>query len=415
MDAITLSAGTARGDITPDPAMINWVDRKPYDGVLDQLDVRVLWLSDGGTDVAIVAWDLIDTMDEAVRNVRRAIHESTGIPDKHVIIGASHTHSGPRSPFTEATVPPKRAERMREILDDPVWQAWGAKLPATCAGLAEKAREAAKPVSLGIGRADAGEWLFNRRPIDAEGKVVTTFNPADPKVLPDGLRFSPLDPTLTVLVFEGADGKPVASLFSVPCHSVSIYPHHQGVSADWPGPACEHISNALGGETLFLQGCAGDIVPGRRGEAARRDMAKFFADRAVSAAGVRHPIPPAPLQTISSVAGLPLLPKARADAGCDFHPVEIHVVAIGPLALVTLPGEPLNGLAREITARSPFPHTLVVGYSNGYSVGYVGLPGEKAKGGYEAGAGRGTEEAGLIMIETAVRLLQETSQGDSEA
>jgi hypothetical protein len=49
----------------------------------------------------------------------------------------------------------------------------------------------------------------------------------------------------------------------------------------------------------------------------------------------------------------------------------------------------------------------VVGYANGSGAGYVGLPGEKARGGYEAGAGRGTEEAGLFMIETAVRLLHE--------
>ncbi len=37
----------------------------------------------------------------------------------------------------------------------------------------------------------------------------------------------------------------------------------------------------------------------------------------------------------------------------------------------------------------------------------MGLPGEKARGGYEAGAGQGTEEAGLFLIETAVRLLKE--------
>ena len=90
-------------------------------------------------------------------------------------------------------------------------------------------------------------------------------------------------------------------------------------------------------------------------------------------------------------------------------------IPAGDLGLVTLPGEPLNGLAREIQARSPFPHTVVTGYSNGFGVGYVGLPGEKARGGYEAGAGRGTEEAGLFMIETAVRLLQEVSREDSEA
>ena len=104
------------------------------------------------------------------------------------------------------------------------------------------------------------------------------------------------------------------------------------------------------------------------------------------------------------------MPEARQNAGTDIRPVEIQVIACGPFALVTLPGEPLNGLAREIQARSPFPHTLVVGYTNGRGVGYVGLPGEKARGGYEAGAGQGTEEAGMFMIETAVRLLREVRE-----
>jgi hypothetical protein len=69
----------------------------------------------------------------------------------------------------------------------------------------------------------------------------------------------------------------------------------------------------------------------------------------------------------------------------------------------------LIGLAIAIQARSPFPHTLVLGYSNGYGVQYVGLPGEKARGGYEMGtAGSGVDECGGLLVEAAVRLLEAT-------
>jgi hypothetical protein len=406
-----LYAGAASADITPDPAMTNWVDMKPYDGVLDRVAVRALAVGDGETEAVFVCWDLIDAGEEAVAQVRRAVREATGIPEGHVLVAASHTHSAPRSPFTEASLTPGRGERMRPLLEDPVYRAWAERLPGVCAEVARKAKGAARPVSLAIGRANAGEWLFNRRPVDPEGKVVTMFTPKDPHSLPDGLRFGPVDPTLTVLTFQDPEGRAVATLFSVPCHSVSIYPHHRGVSADWPGPACAHIGAALGGEALFLQGCAGEVVPGRRGEEARAEMARFFADRALAAAGQRHPLPAASLRMARGMVGIPLTPEARASAGEDLRPVEVQVVAYGKFALVTLPGEPLNGLAREVQARSPFPHTLVVGYANGRGVGYVGLPGEKARGGYEAGAGRGTEEAGLFLIETAARLLREAHQG----
>lgn len=411
---ISLSAGTAKADITPDPAMINWVDKKPYHGVLDPISARTLILGDGTTAAVFICWDLIDAADDAVAQVRRAVREATGIPEAHILVAASHTHSAPRSPFTASGASPGYAERMKPIAEDPVYREWAGRIPAVCADIARNAQESMQPVTLAIGRANAGEWLFNRRPLDPHGNVVTTFTPKDPYSLPEGLRFRPLDPTLTVLNLQDAQGRTAATLFSVPCHAVSIYPHHQGVSADWPGPACDHIAAELGGAALFLQGCAGDIVPARRGEEARAQMARFFADRALAAAAQRHPLPAEPLQVASERVALPLTRQARADVKADTRAAEIQVIACGPLAIVALPGEPLNGLARDIQARSSFPHTLVAGYANGRGMGYVGLPGEKALGGYEARAGRGTEECGLFMVETAIRLLEELHADQAE-
>jgi hypothetical protein len=86
----------------------------------------------------------------------------------------------------------------------------------------------------------------------------------------------------------------------------------------------------------------------------------------------------------------------------------VQVIVCGPLAFVALPGEPLTDLGVAIRERSPFPQTLVLGYSNGMGVHYVGMPGEKARGGYEMGvAGAGTDECGGILVDGAVRVLQE--------
>ncbi len=402
---ITLAAGAARTDITPDPAMTNWVDGKPYDGVLDPLTLRGLVLSDGNTEFALICWDLIDATEECVIDVRRAVRGATGIPETHILVAASHTHSSPRSPFAGSTFPGRGSERLRAILGDPVFQAWGRRLPGRCADVLKRAQDRRQPVTLNIGRANVSEWLFNRRPLDPDGNVVTMFQPRDPHTLPDGLRFGSLDPTLTVLTLQNADNTNVATVYSAPCHPVSIYPYHRGVSADWPGLANERISEVLGGESFFLQGCAGDIVPATRGEQARTEMARFFAERAVAAARSSHRLPSSPLKVATGVVGLPLVSEKRKEAGADIRPVEIQVVVCGPFGLAVLPGEPLNGLAREIQARSPLPHTLAIGYANGRGVSYVGLPGEKARGGYEAGAGQGTEEAGDFMIQTALRLL----------
>ncbi len=233
------------------------------------------------------------------------------------------------------------------------------------------------------------------------------FQPRDPHTLPDGLRFGSLDPTLTVLALQNADNTNVATVYSAPCHPVSIYPYHRGVSADWPGPATERISGVLGGETFFFPRSPPHIFPATPVEAARTEMARFFAERAIAAARSSHRLPSSPLKVTTGVVGLPLVSEARKEAGADIRPVELQVFVCGPLGLAVLPGEPLNGLAREIQARSPLPHTLVIGYANGRGVSYVGLPGERARGRYEAGAGSGTGEAGDFLVQTAIRLLRE--------
>ena len=62
----------------------------------------------------------------------------------------------------------------------------------------------------------------------------------------------------------------------------------------------------------------------------------------------------------------------------------------------------------SIREKSPFPQTLVLGYANGNGVHYVGMPGEKARGGYETtAAGAGTDECGALLVDTASTLLAE--------
>jgi hypothetical protein len=105
---------------------------------------------------------------------------------------------------------------------------------------------------------------------------------------------------------------------------------------------------------------------------------------------------------------LPLTAEGRKRIGADTVAAEIQVLVCGPLALVALPGEPMTELGLAIRDRSPFPQTLVLGYSNGNGAHYVGMPGEKARGGYEAGnAGAGTDACAGLMIDAAVAVLDE--------
>jgi hypothetical protein len=406
---VELTAGVAAADITPDTRMLNWTlpQARPYGEVHDPLFARAVVLADGETRVALLAWDLLDAREFAVARIRTAINQATGIPSAHILISATHNHSGPKSEMGTSRASAREERTSRPAQREAVYQQWADKLVDTCVDLVRRADAGRQPVTLTLGRAYVGEWLFNRRPVRPDGRVAGAANPRDPYALGDGLRFGAVDPTMTVLGLQ-AGGGTVATLFHLPAHAVSVYGGYKGISADWPGPTVNRIRAALGGEALFLQGCAGDVVPARRGLEAVERMAELISQRAVAARKVAVALPPARLRVAQAVIGLPATPAAASDMQRRTIDSEVQVISCGELALVTLPGEPLQDLAHAIQARSKFPHTLVLGYANGRGVGYVGLPGNKVKGGYEMSeVGHGTDEAGGFLVATAIRLLDE--------
>jgi neutral ceramidase len=94
---------------------------------------------------------------------------------------------------------------------------------------------------------------------------------------------------------------------------------------------------------------------------------------------------------------------------------EVQAFVLGPVAIVALPGEPMIELAMAIQKASPYPHTIVMGYSNGGGVMYVGMPGELARGGYGADrVAHGTDECGAFLVDTASRLLREIASRPAE-
>jgi hypothetical protein len=116
---------------------------------------------------------------------------------------------------------------------------------------------------------------------------------------------------------------------------------------------------------------------------------------------------PSRLATLQQRVTFPLSVSASQDLHRPALTSDVHVLWLGEVAIVGLPGEPLIGLSTAIQGNSHFPHTIVAGYSNGGGVQYVGLPGEKALGGYEMGpAGAGDDTCGRVLINAATELLR---------
>ena len=92
-----LTAGAAATDITPPRGcpMAGYYSVRGAEGTHDPLHAKALVLGKDGTRVALVALDLISTTRGLVEESRKLVEQQTGIPGRHVMISATHSHTGP--------------------------------------------------------------------------------------------------------------------------------------------------------------------------------------------------------------------------------------------------------------------------------------------------------------------------------
>jgi len=175
------------------------------------------------------------------RHAREAIAERTELPESHVRVSYTHTHSGP-SLHTDVWV-----ERGVDLVEPYV-----TGLIDQAAGVAWEAVESLRPARLaaGTGRCEIAVNRRFRRPED--GAVVVGRNP-------DG----PVDHEVGVVRVDGTDGEPIATLLDYACHPITVGPDCDLLTPDYPGQAKRTVETATESTCLFLQGAAGDVGPVR--------------------------------------------------------------------------------------------------------------------------------------------------------
>jgi neutral ceramidase len=386
-----LRAGAAKVDITPQQVegMTVVGHRRAVTGLRDPLRAGVLVLDDGDTRAAIVTLDTIGAWEPMVQLARAAIERTTGVPRAHVLVAASHNHSGPG------------------FVEHPEWSK---ELIEKLASAAGEANDSLRPVSVGYGE-DRITFGINRRKI-VDGRAVVGLDP-------EGAN----DPRVKVLRFDdGASLDPLAVLMHAVCHPCFFtwgdkgsQPYPDGyprMSADFPGEAQSFVELVYGGRThaLFLQGCAGDIRPNLAGYPYRcADEADIqWAGRELGSATVRAL---ARSVTREARASRPtFLPIRIASSTIDLPgkegpvPAELMAVAIGPYLLLSMPGEPMVDyglkLERAIADRA-IP--IVIGYANG-NIGYIPTEEAYQYGGYEPNRSRLTSDAERSILQELGRL-----------
>ncbi len=239
----TLYAGAARRVINPrlgtgKPGLRLF--GTPIEAIERDLTATALVAGDGETRVALIALDLCMFSTTEALELRSAIARALEIPVPHVMLNLSHNHSAPALPgFMWMTDLPWEAAFHERYKDD---------LERWLVEAALEAADRAQPARLGVGWGESRIGVYRRE--FSEGSDVLGEVPEHP-----------IDSSVGVARIDDLDGTPIAILFRYSAHPVTIGPRAVVASADYPGPAREVVEKSLGGLSLFLQGCCGNVNP----------------------------------------------------------------------------------------------------------------------------------------------------------
>jgi hypothetical protein len=360
---------------------------KPNAGTLDELAVRALVVSLGDTRVTWIAADLVAVDQSFTRRLEERL-VAIGIRPGTLIVSASHTHSGPGAFLAPALFAVAAVDRESPAVRDAVLDA-----------MVQATRRA------GVGARDA--------------RVAVATVEAPP--LTKSRLAASLDREIVVLGVTTTSGEPVAVVWNYAIHGTMLGPRNLRLSGDVMGVASRVLEAELGVPALYVNGAVGDVSPHHHGEGATVADGRALANAvqaawkttesigatslAVRTARVRLPSPDLSLR--HCVAGF--IPGWARVPLSHFLPADTEVVAVslGRVAWVTMPGEPVTALGREIkdAARNRFPHVFVAGVSNDY-LGYFVRPDDYERKGYVTCAAVYGRRLGPCLAATATELLR---------
>jgi len=398
--------------------------------VADDLFARALVFDDGARRVALASVDSAGLSADLINSIRKRVGAGCGIPREAIMVSATHTHSAPAGVFM----------RQWGALDPP----YLLSLEKNIAETVIEASKSTRDVSLGFGEVKVPGIAINR---------VHKGGPAD-----DTLRL--------LAVQTSAASKFALAHFS--CHPVHLHPDTTDVSADFAGALVGALERDAGIEhALFLQGNLGDINPagthttvqtayanGERLAAAARGVLGSIECRADGEAGFAHAYCDLPLNLDDARNealdylfngkvrklheylaargfmrewAVEMLGVLAANPPATLK-VELTAIKIGDAAIIGLPGEVYTLMGQQIRAASPFKHTWITSFANGYA-GYFtppddydeSIPVEAAGGGAYAaymapkifGYPPFKPAAWQLLIDTATALLQRLSVAKS--
>ena len=394
--------------------------------------------SENENTVIIVSAEVLLFTNRSADYIRTKISEATGVPFDHIMVAATHTHTGPslEKGFFKCPAEPEIANIVEKRIVE--------------AGI--HAFEDLKEAELSLGVTEDRRFCFCRDWVTTDGKNLT--NPGYGR---DDLSYTRTIPDYSINVIKVMHMDKVEGVIvNYANHPDTLhFKDRMKFSPDYPGYIRKELQEIYGNDVtvVFLNGACGDIND--RDFKNQTDLASWRHPDANPPAGIgkgvaekvsalmdtmtegnclsslvaenkiltlkRRQILEDELKWANEVMKLAEEGYCRAQPWCtakiyieesvdlpETEAFEIMAIKLGNWALVALPGEIYTDLGRSIRDRSPFENTLIVGLANGYQ-GYVIPDDMRGNGSYEGRFSSGSTGEGAFdaVIEGAVELLNE--------
>ena len=403
----------------------------------DDLTATAITVSDGTESAALVSLTVCSVPASICQRISGLVQEKTGI--RHLILSATHTHSGPALTST-----PGWGDADSSYIDDIF-------IPGVVKAICDAAANM-KAAKIGISQIETRTGI-NRRQIKEQGTVSLGRNP-----------LGPYDPRMRVISFVSAadETQPIGTIIHFGAHGTAAggpYPDSP-VTRDWSGVMTDRIEWITGAPCAFLNGAIGDVAPrdfnrykknGERilntieqamevGGMAAVDASEAF-DRICTyftpslnvKTGQIH-LSYEPLPDIEEAKKNLALLKDTTDPlriyernrwqnvveAADRAPEEAlsyqqTLIKIGPVVFVPHPFEIFTMISLRLDHFSPVEYTLSLSNANGTN-GYLPNKEEIARGGYEIWSSRYryayllTEDADTELINQNLALIREMEE-----
>ena len=440
-----LKAGFARVNINP-PMGISirgYFKKRFAEAILDDLQANALALQCGDVKTLLISIDHCGMAQEISDRCRKAASDASGVPMENIILSATHTHTGPNIDF----------ESEEEIVRE-----HSVFVERRIADVAKFAVADLKDAKMGYGKGVAPNVAFIRRYVMKDGSIKTNPGVNNPDIVrPVGET----DESVNVMRFdrEGAE-----TLVFV---NFANHPDVVGgskISADWPGLLRADVEKILDNtKCIFFNGAQGDVnhvnvhpkdgdlngtfmdfddvsrgyahaeyiarvvtggvlqvfdkvkyvdvdtliseqkvinVPSNRPDP--KDMPEAHRINDLHEAGRDNELPyeGMMLTTVVAEAGR----MVRLENGPDAFDMRLSGMAIGPVAIIGIPGEPFSGIGKGLKATEGYGMILPCCLSNG-SQGYFPMQDSYDEGGYEARSSRFKAGVAEFIIEEGKKIL----------